>query len=1778
MTRLNPSNFYFFLRSISLSIVLAFAQLTAYGQFVLTTAPPLADNSGAGGISFNIHAGTDIEITEIHNIFYEFNQNYTIWYSKDSINGNPFISENAGWIRHQSGTIIGDGRTQKVVSLNTPIRIFAGETYGFYIEGNSRFMTGSTLPFLFSDANIRINTGTNVGYGGPINPTTHIRQFVGSVKYNVLPGKGNDMGAVGVVNGINCPGPRDINVLVRNFGNNTVNNLTLNWSVDGQLQTPTTYNNAINPYTGIGTNLATITAGSWNFSAGQTYVFRFWTSNPNGGTDSVQANDTFTVILGSAFSGSYTIGGSNPDFPTITEAIHALVKYGVCGPSTFTVRNGNYQEQMVFEKIPGVSSSNTILFEGETQNGVVVSHAGVSGNPATIYLKGTEYLTLKNFTIRNTSSTNSVGIQLMNRAANNVIDNNIILLDTTLSSVSSLSSGIVASSSLTGVTSSGVNAFDNIIQNNKVYGGYYGIRLNGESTTSFNTGNKLINNELRKFYYYGIYLLYQGNTLIERNNINAQSSYTYAYSIYLSSSIDANIHANRLEHIGTYGIYLSSMNVTLGTKTTISNNMIGRNYIGTGTRYGIYASNAHRVDLFHNTIVSSPSGTNQVVYLLSTSRNFNVRNNIFISNTGVAFYAANTAVISEMDYNFYYTPTTNLLYLGANFANLQTAKTSLPQFNANSMSKVPDFISANSLYLNSLEAPRGAYVGLDVDFDNDPRCVVFPSVGADESTFGMSLPIAGFTHPDTLWQGSEQDILNLANASDAKSHRWYLNNVLVSSDLNLTYDFPNTGMIVIKLVSENCGGIDSFEVNILVSAPTAPPVADFSISNRNPEVYIDHVQLTDNSSRGASSWEWIITPDEYFDPEYSMNMPTVFYQTGNNNSRNPEILFSKDGIYDICLVATNAMGSDTLCRKEFIQTKASINICTDTLSDAESGFLYDDGGYFTNYTGGSRICNILIDPCASEVFLQIHEFDLKTGDYLRIYDGKDSTGTPLWNHITYPQGMNGLMTSASVIKTLMTAKSGTVFIQFQVDASTSTVGTGFRLEWNSNLLSLNPPQADFIIPNTVCSDNPTLFVNTSIGTNLNNQWLVNSMNAGTSKDLANNFTSSGLYEVGLIVSNCALADTVFKQVNVIVPTTAPVAAFQASKTQADLSEIITLYDTTIYCASNRVWTITPSSFVFVNGTNANSVNPQIRFTDTGCYSVSLMVENTIGNNTLTVPCFIEVINYCKPSVNNLSAGIGINRVRVANLDNSSTTGVSEYTDYTGSPAANLLAGGTYSVIISRPANTNPVSRAIWIDLNQDGNFDNTELLATSINSTREHWTASITIPNGTPKGISRMRVGLEFSSFPLTPCGPNQFGEFEDYKLIIDADEVNPVITLTGSDTIYLERGSAYSELGATATDNAEGDISGRITISGTVDEMVEGIYPLYYDVSDLSGNAAMQATRIVVVTPDITAPTIALAGFNPDTLELLLSYQEPGFNAMDLVDGDITQDVIITGNIDSSVIGVYTLQYKVTDASGNSDSTIRTIVVVDRILPVVTLLGADSQYVEVFNSYVEEGATASDNYDANPTLTQSGFVNTNRLGTYQIQYCATDQSGNRNCESRIVLVGDTTRPILQLAGNNPDTVLRWQTYQEPGYLVNDNYDLFATVTIGGDAQNTSEEGEFVISYVAVDNSGNVSDTLYRKVVITENLTSVYPIQSQGEITIYPNPSSGVFNLNFGMTAENIISTVVYNALGMEQLRITDLKKDATTTTLDLSGHIPGVYFVVVQTASGVSTHKIILN
>jgi hypothetical protein len=222
----------------------------------------------------------------------------------------------------------------------------------------------------------------------------------------------------------------------------------------------------------------------------------------------------------------------------------------------------------------------------------------------------------------------------------------------------------------------------------------------------------------------------------------------------------------------------------------------------------------------------------------------------------------------------------------------------------------------------------------------------------------------------------------------------------------------------------------------------------------------------------------------------------------------------------------------------------------------------------------------------------------------------------------------------------------------------------------------------------------------------------------------------------------------------------------------------------------------------------------------------------------------------------------------------------------------------------------------------------------------------------------------------LVACGGSSSGSSKDTTA--------PVITLTGANPQTIEAGTAYVELGATASDVRDGGLSNSIVIdAGAVDTQVPGSYVVTYTVTDAAGNKGT-ATRTVVIE-DTTPPVITLLGDDPQVIVAGNPYSELGATATDTLDGDLSAQIVIDATaVDTMVAGDYTVTYDVTDAAGNAAvtaaRTVRVVLPPPPAAPQVSVEGDIKQLIFNWDEVVSaDHYRLMENADGHSGFTQVG-------------------------------------------------------------------------------------------------------------------------------------------------------------------------------------------------------------
>ncbi|NLL64019.1 MAG: DUF5011 domain-containing protein, partial [Ruminococcaceae bacterium] len=412
------------------------------------------------------------------------------------------------------------------------------------------------------------------------------------------------------------------------------------------------------------------------------------------------------------------------------------------------------------------------------------------------------------------------------------------------------------------------------------------------------------------------------------------------------------------------------------------------------------------------------------------------------------------------------------------------------------------------------------------------------------------------------------------------------------------------------------------------------------------------------------------------------------------------------------------------------------------------------------------------------------------------------------------------------------------------------------------------------------------------------------------------------------------------------------------------------------------------------------------------------------------------------------------------------------------------------------------NRSTTVTVKDIGGIDNDTLKYVWTTSTEEPSIDSFT-NSFVSGGTIQTPLGVSGSYYLWATATDISHNKVTTRSNVFNLDNEKPVITINGNSNITINKGTVYSDAGATATDNIDSTVT--VTSSGTVNPNIVGTYTITYNATDSSGNTATPVTRTINVI-DVSAPVITILGSNPVTINVGSTYTDAGATAMDDVDGNVTSRIVVTGTVSPNIVGTYTITYTVTDTAGNKSTATRTVNVIDNVLPTVTFgTNGNSTYAKSRSTKV----TVSDNVSVNTnslkylwntsttppseasittTFTNGGTINTPAgvTGDYYLWILAKDTTGNTTIGRTNVFKLDNTIPVITV---NPTsiTITEGTTYTDAGVTASDAHSgLNGSVTSSGTV-NPNVPGTYTITYNVSDKAGNVAVAKTRTVTVLKS-------------------------------------------------------------------------------------------
>jgi PKD repeat protein len=1058
-------------------------------------------------------------------------------------------------------------------------------------------------------------------------------------------------------------------------------------------------------------------------------------------------------------------------------------------------------------------------------------------------------------------------------------------------------------------------------------------------------------------------------------------------------------------------------------------------------------------------------------------------------------------------------------------------------------------------------------------------------------------PIASFAYNDgdTVWLNNPRNMVNTSNG--ATRSYWdilgYNSNSKVGPFLSVTaarqckntegindcfidttnqtnnflWTYTQAGYYRLKVTAINKYGNDTYIDTIYVDTPATKPHSEFFIDKRVIGVN-DFASCFDLSSNGPTSWYWYLKSNNPNPNPLNPNRFTPF-----NTSQNPNLNAFDGGLFDMCLVTRNARGADTMCKKDYIRIIPGYPVCAGQSADKDTIARDQEGSVVLSTVGGTYLPQLIgtcgkgftVATCSDTVIMFLERFKMRSlvtagvSDSLLIHQGTVS-GLVIAR-------FGGLGSTIPQAQRTFKVPGGIAYFETKLANTTGLTGdSGYAVRWISTPPTYTKPHAAFSVPDTIYDKYTVQYINQSTGVQMKYAWDTNGDNVygldnpsssidSTSKSPSRSFNVFAPYKANICLKtfNCVGADTTCKQVQFLPISTSPVAEFTVSRFTGFTTDTFQFTDLTQNGATSWNWTFVPNNVAYLNGTNAASQHPMVLLNSATAYDVTLTATNPLGSNSITKLSYATAIAFNSPGCSGCpgnavpgSVDVGISRVTLADMDTSTALSTPIYHALYNIKTATLYRGVTYTVSTARTTNSSPMSTRAWIDFNHNTNFGDEpiEVVITENNQYKTVTTATFKVPDTAPLGNTRMRVGVTLGGTTITQS-VTTLGCYEDYGILIGTDMVKPILSLLGSGIEKVEVHKTYTDSGAVATDNLEGDISSRYQVIGTVDTSKVGYYTLKYIVTDLYGNVSDTAYRTVQVEINQTGPSVTLNGDDTVYVDVFGSYTELNATAKSNTGLDYTALIVRKGKVDTTILGTYVISYAITDMFNFTATAKRWVIVQDTIKPTINSLAGS----QIFNHQVglpyNDPIVVSDNYWKGITATRTGIINPNVPGSYNLQYNAHDGSGNiASTFYATVVVKDLIPPTVTLLGADPMIVDVFTTFNDPGIKDTDNY-YPSLITIRTGVPTMTTIGVFTVTYTVTDGAQNTT-IVSRTVQVVDRKVPEIQILGQNPVTHhrYTPYIDGVIKLVDNYYSEDVL----------RPLLVTDLS--------GLNVNEPGLYFV----------------
>ncbi|MBE0639073.1 MAG: S8 family serine peptidase [Bacteroidales bacterium] len=543
-------------------------------------------------------------------------------------------------------------------------------------------------------------------------------------------------------------------------------------------------------------------------------------------------------------------------------------------------------------------------------------------------------------------------------------------------------------------------------------------------------------------------------------------------------------------------------------------------------------------------------------------------------------------------------------------------------------------------------------------------------------------------------------------------------------------------------------------------------------------------------------------------------------------------------------------------------------------------------------------------------------------------------------------------------------------------------------------------------------------------------------------------------------------------------------------------------------------------------------------------------------------------DYCIPTTN-CSFGDGFTGFAMGDISNmNSGCSPNGYGDFTNM-STEIQAGETYDVTLKTGYDDQYVT--IWIDFNKNETFDPSEMVLNGflLANANQNYIAQVTIPEGAESGETRMRAKANWQSATTDPCESTSYGETEDYTVNVSGwlyvQRVTDTIAPGASkmievlfDSQDLTAGVYYGNVKVASNDPDLPEVDVPVTLN------VGGSFPLALTVN--ANPSAICLNESSQLTANVTGGTGAYtylwtslpAGFTSTLPNPSVSPDETTVYYVEVNDGETT----ING--ETTVVVNHTPEIAGTPQGINS-------ICWGTTQSVFTSSGAQGSEYYIWTlspasagTITGTGLTATVDWSA--LFTGSATVSVNGANSCGNGQVSLPLNVTIHALPQINLGDDMevcANESVMLDAGNPGATYLWSTGETTQTIVVDT----TGVGIG--------VADFWVQVTDVNSCSNIDNIS----IEFKDCTGISDVSDKWLFNIYPNPSTGVFDVRLQTIRKQDVSLVITDTFGKEVFRNNKVTVDRSSSIgVDLRHLAEGVYLLRL-TGDGINmTQKIIIN